>query len=134
MPWVSYPHLLPAWGTGGPGGFTVRARTPARASLPNRPLIKRQQQNHPRARKAVLARRETGPSTAWTRVVIVLTVVAAVLNFGAATLHALPQAPSEKGIVVIIYAPSRQATCDRPRARHRALPDRGQAPQARGTA
>lgn len=91
----------------------MRARTSAWASLPNRPRTKRQQQNHPRARKAVLARRDTGPSTARTRVVAVLNVIAAVFNLGAATLQALPKAPSEKGVVVIIYAP--QAGPGRPR-------------------
>jgi hypothetical protein len=53
---------------------------------------------------AQTAHRDTGPrAAAWTKVAVILTVIAAVLNLATATLHALPTSSSGTGVV--IYAP-----------------------------
>src|SRR5436309_13160491 len=77
------------WGTGGPGGFTLPTR------------------RHTRARKAVHARRNTEPGTAWVNIAMILNVIAAALNLGSATLHVLPASPSPVTVVVICVSPSR---------------------------
>jgi hypothetical protein len=70
------------WGTGGPRGFTVPAQT------------------RPRVRKTTQAQRDVGSATAWTKVAVILSVIAAALNLGSAALHALPTSPSSKVVVV----------------------------------
>jgi hypothetical protein len=58
--------------------------------------------------------RDTGlRAAAWTKIAVILTVIAAVLNLATATLHALPASSSGTGIVVI-YAPPRGCATPRP--------------------
>jgi hypothetical protein len=57
-----------------------------------------------RVRLAGAARRDTSPGTTWTRIALILNVIAAASNLGTATLHGLPTSPSPIAVVVI-YAP-----------------------------
>lgn len=71
-----------------PGGF----------ALPTR--------RHTRARKAVHARRDAEPGTAWVNAAKILNVIAATLNFGSTTLHVLPASSSPATVVLICVSTS----------------------------
>lgn len=62
------------------------------------------------ARRAGAVRRDTSPgTTTWTKVAVILNVIAAALNLGTATLHARPASPLPTAVVVI-YASHCPAT------------------------
>jgi hypothetical protein len=63
---------------------------------------------HRKVRKTVPARRDT----TWTKVAVVLNVVAATMSLSTATLHALPTSPPP-AVINVIYAPPRLG-CDMP--------------------
>ncbi len=79
-----------------------------------------------RTRLAGAARRDTSPRTTWTKVAVILNVIAAASNVGTATLHALPASPPPTAVVVIYAPPHGCATpapvpSNAPPTRHRKL-------------
>jgi hypothetical protein len=63
-----------------------------------------------RARLSGAARHETSPGTTWTKVAVIVNVIAAALNLGTATLHALPASPTPTAVIVIYALPHCYAT------------------------